>query len=110
LLERRLPVQIKVLTSIAPPLHYISDYYSGMRPVFSSRFPGLQKLDLDAAFFVHGQEPSTKWEQRAQKKDTGSDIEIVNPTRYYADSASRDTIGDGPNHFDVIIKAADLDV
>jgi hypothetical protein len=109
-LERRLPVHVQVMSSIAPPLHYISNYYSGMRPAFSSRFPGLQKLDLSAAFFVHGTEPSTKWEQRAQKKDTRCEIEVVHPTRYYARRVSRDTIGDGPNHFDVIIKAVDLDV
>jgi hypothetical protein len=33
-LERHLSVHAKVLTSIAPPFHYINYYYSGKRPAF----------------------------------------------------------------------------
>jgi hypothetical protein len=87
-----------------------------MRSTFSSQCPGLQKLDLSAASILPGQESTTEWKHSAQKKDTEKEITVVYPTHYAVKALNlqgrtwRNTIGDGPNHFEVIIKAADPDV
>jgi hypothetical protein len=103
-LERRLPVQIKVLTSIAPMARYINKYYSGKRPAFLIRFPGLQKLDLRAVLISPGDEPN---------KDKGSDISIVHPTQAFVPFARQDGKGfgwegeamrDNSTHFDVTVR------
>ncbi|KAF2847629.1 hypothetical protein T440DRAFT_456084 [Plenodomus tracheiphilus IPT5] len=78
-LQLRSRAQIKVLASFAPCTEYYSAYRCRKRPIFSSRFPDLKKLDLVNYEISQGEDLNAAWSKGGWHHDKNANFEVVPP-------------------------------
>jgi hypothetical protein len=102
----RTPAQLKVITSIAPPMYYIRRYRAGDRPAFRKVFPSLRALDLTAGSVVFTYNNVDTWAKVARQMDLDASLDIIWPVKTHEwnpDEALERYLIKGPNHFEAIL-------